>query len=190
MPSPRRTDAGLHRTKKSGWLSTENDEGSASPTAATAEFEFAAREKNSMPVTRGGNCRHLVCKHLPRRLHRDVRRLLDLPRLLARVLDLLDAGAPIEDAIGEWVLEARPTGKDNSAGGGRWSDRRHGRRGARHRVHRPHHRCHSIRRDRRRRGRHPRLVDGNRGGRRRWGRRQQLLLGRRVGFGCSPSRNP
>ncbi|CAD6204956.1 unnamed protein product [Miscanthus lutarioriparius] len=59
MPSPRRTDAGLHRTKKSGWLSTENDEGSASPTAATAEFEFAAREKNSMPVTRGGNRRHL-----------------------------------------------------------------------------------------------------------------------------------
>jgi hypothetical protein len=44
--------------------------------------------------------RHLVGKHLPRRLRRDVRRLLDLLQLLALVLDLLDAGAPIEGAGG------------------------------------------------------------------------------------------
>jgi len=55
MPSPRWIDGGLHRRKKSGWISTKNDEWSASPTAASVEFEFAAREKNSMPITHGGN---------------------------------------------------------------------------------------------------------------------------------------
>jgi hypothetical protein len=59
--------------------------------------------------------RHLVGKHLPRQLRRDVHWLLDLLQPLALVLDLLDAGAPIEDPIGEWVLEARPTEKDNGA---------------------------------------------------------------------------
>ena len=51
--------------------------------------------------------RLLVGKHLPRRLRHDVCRLLDLLRLLALVLDLLDADAPIEDPIDEWVLEVR-----------------------------------------------------------------------------------
>jgi hypothetical protein len=88
--------------------------------------------------------RHLVGKHLARRLRRDVRRLLDLLQLLALVLDLLDAGAPIEDPIGEWVLEAQPTVKDNGAGGERWGDRRRGHGGlsACHGEHRPRRRCH------------------------------------------------
>ena len=81
------------------------------------------RQRARRPHAAACSCRrHLGGKHLPRWLHRDVRRLLYLLRLLALVLDLLDAGAPIEDSICEWVLEARQGG-----------------------------------------GRHPQLMDGNRG---------------------------
>jgi hypothetical protein len=45
--------------------------------------------------------RHLAVKRLPRRLCRDVRRLLDLLRLRVLILDLLDADAPIENPFGE-----------------------------------------------------------------------------------------
>jgi len=44
-------------------------------------------------------------------------------------LDLLDAGAPIEDAINEWVLKAQPSMKDNDAGDGCWGDYHHGHGG-------------------------------------------------------------
>jgi len=83
--------------------------------------------------------RHLAAKHLPCQLRRH--RLLGLLRHLALISDLLEAGTPIEDPIGEWVLDGWYTGEDNSASGGYWSDRRRGRRGACHRVHQPHRQC-------------------------------------------------
>jgi hypothetical protein len=45
MPSPRRTATDLHHTKKNG----------GHPTANAADFEFTAREENSMATTCGGN---------------------------------------------------------------------------------------------------------------------------------------
>jgi hypothetical protein len=48
--------AGLHRREESGRLSMENDEGSASSTAAES-FEFATCVANSMPTARGDNHR-------------------------------------------------------------------------------------------------------------------------------------
>jgi len=57
MPSPRCMAAGLHHRKESGGLSMENDnEGSASPTAAES-FELVTCVANSMPTTHGANHR-------------------------------------------------------------------------------------------------------------------------------------
>jgi hypothetical protein len=47
--------------------------------------------------------RHLAAKHLPCQLRRH--RLLGLLQHLALISDLLEAGTPIEDPIGEWMLD-------------------------------------------------------------------------------------